>query len=331
MGFRTTTDRLLAAIKDNTANINVNVDTLEVNTDNIETNQTNTILALAAMTQQMQSAHVANDLGTPTIAVRNDTLADLAGADHDYAPLQVDNEGALYTADKNLSLLAKREDDTHTSTDRGIQMLAVRKDTGSAFGADGDYTPLQTNDAGELRVTQRQAQAQTTSDNRSSLSDGDTTDQIAVDEKARTVVVGAAIEDAAVKGAPMLAGGRYDTSDRDLDNGDAGAIALTAKGHVFVHNRDATAPGGTILINGTKAFTGPFYALTALEDAVIDASEGTTNIKESDDSGSMQNLTGTLTIPKGVTIYGSFASIELDSGSMIGYTTKGVTATVAGS
>jgi hypothetical protein len=163
-----------------------------------------------------------------------------------------------------------------------------------------------------------------------SISDGENA-IASLDNKGRLVIAGSDAEDAAVTAAPLLAGGRYDSADRDLDSGDAGTIALTAKGHVSVHNRDATAPGGTVLINGTKAFTGPFYALTALEDAVIDASEGTTNIKESDDSGSMQNLTGTLTIPKGVTIYGSFASIELDSGSMIGYTTKGVTATVAGS
>ena len=93
----------------------------------------------------------------------------------------------------------------------------------------------------------------------------------------------------------------------------------------------STAPSSTVMLNGTKAFTGPFYALTALEDTVIDASEGTTNITESDDSGSMQALSGTLTIPKGVTIYGNFAVVELDSGKMIGYAAAGVTVSVAGS
>ena len=93
----------------------------------------------------------------------------------------------------------------------------------------------------------------------------------------------------------------------------------------------STAPTSTVMLTGTKAFTGPFYALTALEDTVIDASEGTTNITESDDSGSMQALSGTLTIPKGVTIYGNFAAVELDSGKMIGYAAAGVTVSVAGS
>jgi len=93
----------------------------------------------------------------------------------------------------------------------------------------------------------------------------------------------------------------------------------------------STAPTSTVMLNGTKAFTGPFYALTALEDSVIDASEGDTNIVESDDSGSMQDLSGTLTIPKGVTIYGNFGVVELDSGKMIGYAAAGVTVSVAGS
>lgn len=93
----------------------------------------------------------------------------------------------------------------------------------------------------------------------------------------------------------------------------------------------STAPTSTVMLNGTKAFTGPFYALTALEDTEIDAAGGTTNITESDDSGSMQALSGTLTIPKGVTIYGNFAAVELNSGKLIGYAAAGVTVSVAGS
>ena len=46
----------------------------------------------------IQSAQGATDTGIAALVVRNDTLADLAGADHDYAPLQVNASGALYTA-----------------------------------------------------------------------------------------------------------------------------------------------------------------------------------------------------------------------------------------
>ena len=45
----------------------------------------------------IQSAQGSTDTGVAALVVRNDTLADLAGADHDYAPLQVNASGALYT------------------------------------------------------------------------------------------------------------------------------------------------------------------------------------------------------------------------------------------
>ena len=44
------------------------------------------------------AAHTTGDVGVMSLAVRNDTLAALAGTDGDYAPLQVDAVGALYTA-----------------------------------------------------------------------------------------------------------------------------------------------------------------------------------------------------------------------------------------
>jgi len=46
----------------------------------------------------IQSAQGTTDTGVPALVVRNDTLADLSGADGDYAPLQVNATGALYTA-----------------------------------------------------------------------------------------------------------------------------------------------------------------------------------------------------------------------------------------
>lgn len=50
--------------------------------------------------------------------------------------------------------LGKAEDAAHTSGDVGVMALAVRSDAGGAIaGTDGDYTPLQVNSAGELRIT----------------------------------------------------------------------------------------------------------------------------------------------------------------------------------
>jgi hypothetical protein len=49
--------------------------------------------------------------------------------------------------------LVQAEDSPHVSAANGIMMLAVRKDAVAPMGADGDYTPLQTNGAGRLKVS----------------------------------------------------------------------------------------------------------------------------------------------------------------------------------
>lgn len=48
--------------------------------------------------------------------------------------------------------LGKAEDSVHASGDVGVMALAVRQDASAALAADGDYTPLQTNANGELKV-----------------------------------------------------------------------------------------------------------------------------------------------------------------------------------
>tara|TARA_R100000808_G_C2143363_1_gene151145 strand:- start:1745 stop:2029 length:285 start_codon:yes stop_codon:yes gene_type:complete len=73
----------------------------------------------------------------------------------------------------------------------------------------------------------------------------------------------------------------------------------------------AIQPTSSIIIDDTDEHTGPYFAITALTDSVIDSSECTTNITD---------VPATLTIPVGVTIYGNFTSIELDSGTVIAYT-----------
>ena len=64
----------------------------------------------------------------------------------------------------------------------------------------------------------------------------------------------------------------------------------------------------------TDARTGPFVAITALTDAVIDLSECDMSFCEG-----MGTSDANVTIPKGVTIYGRYESIELDSGDVICY------------
>lgn len=123
-----------------------------------------------------------------------------------------------------------------------------------------------------------------------------------------------------------------DTIDAVLDTIKVDTEAIeTAVESIEVTQNKMIAPTSTVYLTGTKAFTGPFYAVTALTDTVIDVSEGDTNIVESDDSGSMQATATNITLPAGITIYGNFAAIELDSGTAIGYAGAGITVAVAGS
>ena len=67
---------------------------------------------------------------------------------------------------------------------------------------------------------------------------------------------------------------------------------------------------GVILIDDTNAQSGPFVAITAITDAAVDISECDMSFIED---------VADFTLPKGVTIYGQFASIELDSGTVFAY------------
>jgi hypothetical protein len=70
---------------------------------------------------------------------------------------------------------------------------------------------------------------------------------------------------------------------------------------------------GSIIIDDTVEHVGPYTAITSIgsADAVIDTSEC--------DLGPLEDQPATITIPEGVTIFGEFNSIELDSGVVIAY------------
>ena len=72
----------------------------------------------------------------------------------------------------------------------------------------------------------------------------------------------------------------------------------------------ALGQAGVIMIDDTDAHTGPFVAITAITDAAVDVSQCDMSFIEDVDD---------FTLPKGVTIYGQFASIELDSGTVFAY------------
>ena len=77
----------------------------------------------------------------------------------------------------------------------------------------------------------------------------------------------------------------------------------------------ALGQAGVVLIDDvttgtTNAHFGPFVAITALEDAAVDASEC--------DMSFITDVAD-FTIPKGTTIFGRFESIALDSGKVLAY------------
>jgi len=77
----------------------------------------------------------------------------------------------------------------------------------------------------------------------------------------------------------------------------------------------------TIIINNIR-HCGPFYAISALEDTVIDVSEGNTGIIEFA-SGAKRDVETDFTVPKGMTVYSDFQCIQLTSGKILAYS-KGV-------
>jgi hypothetical protein len=90
------------------------------------------------------------DRGIPILVVRNDAGTGLESADGDYAMLQVDNAGRL----RVVTAASYLEDAPATDGDRGLFVLAMRHDTDSAtVSTDGDYSALQTNVNGRLKVS----------------------------------------------------------------------------------------------------------------------------------------------------------------------------------
>ena len=92
------------------------------------------------------AVHGSGDAGSMCLAVRNDTLAALAGTDGDYASLQVNDIGALFTTGEHT------EDAAHASGDNGSLLLGVRNDSAATTfcGANGDYCPVAVAGNGKL-------------------------------------------------------------------------------------------------------------------------------------------------------------------------------------
>lgn len=87
-----------------------------------------------------------------TLASDDPAVVDLAAIE----VLQTSIDGTLTTIDADTSTIAgaiKAEDAPHASTDTGVMVFGVRNDTIGTFASlDGDYTPMQMDAQGNVRV-----------------------------------------------------------------------------------------------------------------------------------------------------------------------------------
>lgn len=117
-----------------------------------ETTLASILSEIAALSHAEDSAHSSGQIGFMPLAVRADSAGSLVSADGDYAPLQVDANGALRV---NASVTIgdnKAEDSAHSSGDTGSFSLSVRNDNQATTftSATGDYAPFATDAKGAL-------------------------------------------------------------------------------------------------------------------------------------------------------------------------------------
>ena len=154
-------------------------------------------------------------------------------------------------------------------------------------------------------------------------------------------VVGDAAEDAAVAGNPLLAGGRYDATQRTLDDGDAGALAIDPSGALYT--REYTGQDGAVYTTASSDAIKPptgkaFVAIQMLEDTTFDSTTGLISVtatkwfntadaagdladgSESTAEGSGgKQISNSVTFPQGMTVFGRWNEIDVNSGSVIAY------------
>ena len=199
----------------------------------------------------IDSASGATDTGIASLAIRDDALTTLTPIDGDYVPLRVNSTGALHVTGGGGGT-EYTEDDSAAANPIGGMNMAVRADSLSGVtSADGDNIALRSTNNGELYVKH-------------------------VDN---VTAQGPAAEDAAVSGNPLLAGGRYDVTERTLDDGDAGALALTAAGHLLTDSHNTISTN-----NSTTATLGISGVYTGTADDVSNYSAITITLDSSHDS-----------------------------------------------
>ena len=85
----------------------------------------------------------------------------------------------------------------------------------------------------------------------------------------------------------------------------------------FEVNQQLFGKAGSKFLNGTDEIAVRVCAITVIEDAVLHADTVWNNF--TDGSKHLKGETDSVTIPAGITIYGEFDFVKLDSGSVLCY------------
>ena len=80
----------------------------------------------------------------------------------------------------------------------------------------------------------------------------------------------------------------------------------------------AFGEAGATFLNGTDTVTADICAITVIENAVLHATN-TVWTDFTDGTKHLKGDTNSVTIPAGITIYGKFTKVGLDSGSVLCY------------
>jgi hypothetical protein len=205
------------------------------------------------------AAHSSGDVGVPAMSVRQDTAAALAGTDADYQPLITDANGRLHVNVGNTVTVA-----SHAVTNAGTFAVQAAQSGTWNIGDVSGTVSLPTGAATSAKqdtiighVDGIEGLLTTIDADTSALAGAVAGTEVQVDVVTlpalpaganaigTVTAVGAAAEDAAASGNPVLVGGRYDSSARTLETGDVGAIALNASGQVLVEIAAGAGSGGT--------------------------------------------------------------------------------------
>lgn len=264
------------------------------------------------------AAAAANPVGGALILVRRDTLtAAEVSADGDNVAAKATSKGELRTSDADvlaeLVSAHKAEDAAHSSGDKGIMSLAVRRDTAaSGAGADGDYATFNVDSSGQLWVRIGAMAALPAGTNNigdvdiASIAAGSNIignvriDQTTPGTTNGVVPAGNVAHDAADSGSPVKIGGKAHTAAPGaVADGDRVNQAFTLQGaaHVSVRRNDGTIvdPDAPVAVDSGVRYVEVTLSTDtsayAAGEVIADTQIVSTAMRQNDAQGLLQSIT----------------------------------------